>query len=111
MKYLPFLILPVIYFFGCSPENNPDKGKTVFRYNEAANIISLDPAFARDQANIWPAHQLYNGLVELNEKAEVVPCIAKWWDISKDGREYRFHLRPDVVFHNSPAFQIGRASC
>ena len=108
MKYLPFLILPVIYFFGCSPENNPDKGKTVFRYNEAANIISLDPAFARDQANIWPAHQLYNGLVELNEKAEVVPCIAKWWDISKDGREYRFHLRPDVVFHNSPAFPGGK---
>lgn len=42
---------------GCSTKVDQDAGKTVFRYNEAANITSLDPAYARDQANIWATHQ------------------------------------------------------
>lgn len=108
MKYLVIFLIPIIFSPGCTRENIINKGKTVFRYNEAANITSLDPAFARDQANIWPAHQLFNGLAELNEKAEVIPCIAKTWSISKNGLEYIFHLRHDVVFHDCPAFTGGK---
>ncbi|HZX63003.1 MAG TPA: ABC transporter substrate-binding protein [Bacteroidales bacterium] len=89
---------------GCSTQSDQDVGKTVFRYNEAANITSLDPAYARDQANIWATHQVYNGLVQLGEHLEIMPCIAKSWDISTDGREYIFHLRKDVFFHDSPVF-------
>ena len=108
MRYLFLFLASVIFSLGCTRENNKNTGKTVFRYNEAANITSLDPAFARDQANIWPVHQLFNGLVELNEKAEVIPCIAKTWSISKTGLEYIFHLRNDVDFHDSPAFTGGK---
>jgi len=108
MRYVVIFLVQIFLFSGCIRENNDNAGKTVFRYNEAANITSLDPAFARDQANIWPAHQLFNGLVELNDKAEIIPCIAKTWNISKNGLEYRFHLRNDVVFHDSPAFTGGK---
>jgi len=89
---------------GCSTGTDQDAGKTVFRYNEAANITSLDPAFARDQANIWAVHQVYNGLVQLGEHLEIMPCIARSWDISADARNYTFHLRKDVFFHDSPVF-------
>jgi len=89
---------------GCSTQSDQDAGKTVFRYNEAANITSLDPAYARDQANIWATHQVYNGLVQLGEHLEIMPCIAKSWDISANGKEYIFHLRKDVFFHDSPVF-------
>jgi peptide/nickel transport system substrate-binding protein len=89
---------------GCSTHTDQDAGKTVFRYNEAANITSLDPAYARDQANIWATHQVYNGLLQLGENLEIKPCIAKSWEISPDGREYVFHLRKDVFFHDSPVF-------
>jgi oligopeptide transport system substrate-binding protein len=81
---------------------------TVFRYNEAANISTLDPAFARDQATIWAANQLYNGLIQLNERMEIMPCIADSWKISESGLDYVFHLRRDVVFHDSPAFPGGK---
>ena len=89
---------------------HPDKqaGKTVFRYNEAANITSLDPAFARDQAITWATNQLFNGLVQLNDRLEIRPCIAHTWEVSPSGLVYTFHLRNDVFFHDSPAFPGGK---
>ena len=53
-----------------SCENSKTKienGLTVFKYNEHKNINSLDPAFAKDNANIWAVNQLFNGLVEMND--------------------------------------------
>ena len=76
----------------------------VFRYNEYANITSLDPAFSLNLANIWPAAQLYNGLVQLNDQLEVVPDLAKTWSISPDGLVYTFDLREDVYFHKHALF-------
>ncbi|OYT10514.1 MAG: ABC transporter substrate-binding protein [Bacteroidetes bacterium 4572_112] len=86
------------------------EGKTVFRYNESAGISSLDPAFARDQANIWADNQLFNGLVELDNKLYVKPSLAKSWIISDSGKTYTFNIRNDVFFHNSEVFKdsIGR---
>lgn len=103
----PFLAAIALFAASCSGPGRP-AGKTVFRYNEAAGITSLDPAFARDQAIIWATNQLYNGLVQLDEEMEVRPCIASRWDVSPDGREYLFHLRSDVFFHDSRAFPGGK---
>ncbi len=84
------------------------KGHTVFRYNEASGITSLDPAFSKDLPNIWATNQLFNGLVQLDEKLRVNPCIARDWDISQDGMTYTFHIRRDVRFHDHPAFSGGK---
>ena len=105
MKRYPILsLLLPLFLSGCS-DPGEKSGKTVFRYNEAANITTLDPAFARDQAIIWATNQLFNGLVQLNDNLEVLPCIARGWEISNSGTRYLFHLRTDVMFHNSPAFK------
>lgn len=98
-----FLVSLFFLLFSCrGPEREIEKN--VFRYNEAANITTLDPAFARDQSIIWATNQLFNGLVQLNERLEVEPCIAHRWEISRDGLVYTFHLRRDVFFHNNPVF-------
>jgi peptide/nickel transport system substrate-binding protein len=76
----------------------------VFRYNEHANISSLDPAFAKDQRNIWACHQLYNTLIELDESLHIQPSIAHDWEISEDGVSYTFYLRDDVYFHENEVF-------
>ncbi len=46
------IILIISGVTSCQTAMKPPKGKQVFRYNESAGISSLDPAFARDQANI-----------------------------------------------------------
>jgi peptide/nickel transport system substrate-binding protein len=80
----------------------------IFKMNEAVGITSLDPAFARNFENIMAVNQLFNGLVQMNEKLEVIPAIAKSWEISDDGKVYTFHLRNDVYFHDHPAFPNGK---
>lgn len=97
----------VLSILACSrPE--PLDDSMIFRYNEPANITSLDPAFARDQAIIWATNQLFNGLVQLDSQSLVKPCISKEWSISDDARTYTFKLRDDVYFHDSPVFPGGK---
>ena len=76
----------------------------VFRYNEHKNIGSLDPAFAKDNADIWAINQLFNGLVQMDENLNVQPCIANNWSISEDALTYSFSLRNDVQFHKHELF-------
>lgn len=99
------LLLFVTIMYGCTNSKYEDNAQTVFRYNESSGISSLDPAFARNQANIWAVNQLFNGLVQLDDKLNIKPCIAKRWDISEDGLVYTFFLRNDVLFHNSVVFK------
>jgi len=78
----------------------------VFRYNQPEALTSLDPAFARNQANSWAVSQLYNGLLELDSTLTPAPALARRYQISPDGLTYTFVLRKDVFFHeNKEVFQ------
>lgn len=104
-----FFLSLLVVFFSCSDKKAEKySDKTIFRYNESAGITSLDPAFSRDQANIWAVNQVFNGLVQMSDKMEVEPCIAKNWEISPDGKTYTFHLRDDVFFHDNDLFPNGK---
>jgi peptide/nickel transport system substrate-binding protein len=87
----------------CQPEVEVDP-LTVFRYNEASGITSLDPAFARSQSNIWAVNQLFDGLVAFDSILQVVPALATHWAMSPDGLEYIFYLRKGVQFHPHAVF-------
>ncbi len=91
-------------FFSCTQKKTSFTDKDVFRYNEHSNISTLDPAFARKQAEIWPMNHLYNGLVQLDENLVVQPAIAKKWEFSNQGKTIKFTLRKDVYFHNNKCF-------
>jgi len=98
------LILSII---SCQNTTKNKDSKTVFRYNESKGIATLDPAYAKSQTLIWPVHQLFNGLVQMDNAMNIKPCIAKSWEISKNGKVYTFHLRNDVYFHDHKLFQNG----
>lgn len=106
ISYYLSLALLTIVAFSCK-RFAEDPEKKIFRYNESAGITSLDPAFAKDQANIWAVNQLFNGLVQLSSDLHIQPCIAKSWRISDDGLTYTFTLRGDVFFHDNPCFPDG----
>ncbi|MFK5856013.1 MAG: ABC transporter substrate-binding protein [Bacteroidota bacterium] len=106
-KYLFFIILISILVLSSCGSNKKNSDKSVFAYNEASGIISLDPVFSRDQAHIWVCNQLYNSLVKLDDSLNVIPSIAKSWRISDDGLTYIFDLRTDVFFHADSSFGGG----
>lgn len=100
------LIFLVATCVSCNPHRHP--GKKIFRYNEATGIASLDPAFAKNQSVMWPVHQLYNTLVEVDQEMHIRPSLAKSWEFSSDKLSIVFHLRDDVFFHDDPVFSNGK---
>ncbi len=108
MHRLLTVILIALFIHSCSQPFKEDSSLTVFRYNEFSNITSLDPAYAKDQANIWACNQIYNGLLQLDDNLHIQPCIAKTWETDSTGTVYTFHLRNDVYFHDHPSFHNGQ---
>lgn len=102
-KYKIWLI-PVVFLFVTSCYNSEKSDKKIFHYNEYSGITSLDPAFAKSLATMWPAHQLFNTLVEIDSQLNIIPSLAKHWDVSGDRTVFTFYLRDDVFFHNDDAF-------
>lgn len=63
-------------------------------------ITTLDQSSAVDQDTRFVLKSIYEGLVGLNEKLEVVPQLAQSWTIAADGLSVDFTLRPNVRFHD-----------
>jgi len=103
--YRLFLFLCTVYMLtSCGYHRDLSDNQRVFHMNIPAGLSSLDPAFARDQANAWMVNQLFDGLVSLDSGLRVIPAIAHSWEISDSGTVYTFFLRRDVYFHKHPGF-------
>ena len=95
----------LILFSSCGRDNSHDEDLKIFKYNESAGILTLDPIYAKDLPHIWACNQILNGLVAFDDEMNVVPAIAKSWNISDDGMMYTFVLRDDVYFHEDECFK------
>jgi len=96
----------ILMLSDCSRQKN--SGKQVFSYNEPTGIATLDPAFAKNQSIMWPIHQLYNTLVEIDTGLQIIPSLARSWEISADRLRYTFHLRKHIFFQDNEAFLNGK---
>lgn len=79
----------------------------IFRLNLSAEVSSLDPAFADNQANTWAVNQLYNGLLRMGDDMKLAPGLANSWESDEGGRVFTFTLR-EASFHNDACFTEGR---
>lgn len=61
---------------------------------------TLDPAQATDTTSSAIIRQLFDGLLELDERMRPVPGLAERWTVSKDQRVYTFALRRGARFHH-----------
>lgn len=105
-KYFSFLLLTALGLTGCYSKKGREKN--IFHYNEFSGIPTLDPAFAKSQATMWPAHQLFNTLVEIDDSLHIVPSLARSWETDVTRTIYTFYLRTDVYFHDHPVFPGGK---
>ena len=105
-KYI-FWIFCITCFLSCKNDTE-NKDKKVFNINLDQGLTSIDPAFARNQNAVWLTNQIFNGLVQIDSNLQILPCIAKTWQISADALTYTFNLRNDVYFHDDPIFKNGK---
>ncbi len=111
-KYLAMILLlaTLVCAGGCSEDKKTallDSGKPVvggtYRRAFADAFIVLDPALIKDSNSHEVCRQIYDGLLEFDEKARLQPAIAKDWSISEDKLTYTFNLRDDISFHKTVA--------
>jgi peptide/nickel transport system substrate-binding protein len=68
-------------------------------YGEYGRPATLDPITSNEMISMRLSELIFNGLVGINERQEIVPELAQRWEASRDGRTYTFFLRKDVTWH------------
>jgi ABC-type transport system substrate-binding protein len=67
----------------------------------AGDTDRLDPPAMTSQEGFIATTAVYEGLVRYKSgSTDVEPALAEKWDISPDGLQYVFHLKPGVKFHD-----------
>ncbi len=79
-------------------ETGPAQGGTL-SYGEYGRPDTLDPITSNDMIAVRLTELLFNGLVGIDRKQQIVPELAESWDVSADGMTYTFHLRKGVTWH------------
>lgn len=100
---LALLIGFQILLFGC-PRSSPVPPKSTLVVALEASPTQLDPRYATDAYSERISQLLYNGLVDLDPRGEIVPSLAEQWKVEED-RIYTFLLRSGVRFHDGSLLQ------
>ena len=67
----------------------------------ASEPLGLDPARVTDSESIETCEQIFEHLVRYGwDSMEIEPALATRWEVSADGRQWTFHLRAGVTFHD-----------
>lgn len=66
---------------------------------------TLDPAKAKAGIDYCRVFQLYNALVDLDERITPQPALAESWEPNGNATEWVFKLRKGVEFHNGKSFK------
>lgn len=82
------------------------------------DATNFDPAQTQDNMSLWVEMEIFSRLVRVNNVGtDIEGDLAESWDISEDGTEYVFRLRPDAKFSDGTpvtaddvVFSIERAS-
>lgn len=61
--------------------------------------VGFDPHLVPAASSIQVYQHIYNGLVDTDGEGNIIPELAKSWDMIDD-TTYQFNLREDVKFHN-----------
>jgi ABC-type transport system substrate-binding protein len=91
------LALPIAAEHG---EDAPPRRGGTLHMAEIGDLRNLDPAGASDGVSGPAMHMMFAGLVDFDDRANIVPDLAVGWESTDDGRVYRFTLRPGVVMHD-----------
>ena len=82
-------------------------GSVTFAMN--SDISNMDPLLSGLFVDRHLMYAMYDSLVRVNPKGEIIPWLATKWTISPDGKTYTFNLRNDVKYHDGTQFDAASA--
>lgn len=63
-------------------------------------VPTLDPTFSSDTASSRVIQDMFEGLVSEGLNGDVIPALAKSWEVDETGMVYTYHLREDALWSN-----------
>lgn len=98
MKKLICVILALSMVFALTSCSGRGTGKNI-TYPLYVSPSTLDPQYASETAAGIVINNVFEGLVRLDPQGNIIPGIAKSWDVSEDGLTYTFHLKEKTEWY------------
>lgn len=80
---------------GSKSESSKSEGKT-YSYYYTTDPETLDYTFSGQRYTAENTANFVDGLVSYDQYRQIVPALAKSWDVSADGKTYTYHIRKNV---------------
>jgi ABC-type transport system substrate-binding protein len=112
---LPLVLILAVVLTACGESTAPDDNSRVYRHSTDGAPSSLDPAQAATVYSNMVVVNVFDTLYRYKYLArpyQIAPNLATGMpEVSADGLEYTFRIRPDARYTDDPAFPdgIGRA--
>ena len=108
-KKITSLLLPGILALGmlsagCGGGKSSGSGGKTINIALHQDPPKLDPMMSTAFVDRMVFQSVFDKLVDLDSKGNIVPMLAEKWEISPDGKKYTFHLRKGVKFHDGTEF-------
>ncbi|MDH5677774.1 MAG: peptide-binding protein [Nitrospinota bacterium] len=78
----------------------PDDFGDVFMEGSIGDASNLLPYLAKDSSSSEITNKLFSSLMTTDKDQNLIPDLARSWEISEDQRTITFHLRDDVKWHD-----------
>lgn len=107
-KYVAIFVALVVaasILAGCAQNSTPrpkERGTLIVSHQD--DPISFNPDWKTDDY-AYPINQnIFNKLVTLDPKYNIIPDLATKWEVSPDGKTYTFYLAKNVKWHDGTKF-------
>jgi oligopeptide transport system substrate-binding protein len=91
---------------------HPETGEVLsdnqtYTYRDLDSLPTIDPQLNEDSAGHDVARQLFEGLMNQDEKGALVPGVAESYTVSEDNKTYTFKLRNNAKWSNGDPVVAG----
>jgi len=100
MKRFAFAVLLMLIATASWASSPQLGGVLTYGISNASITVGVDLHVIQGDRTGWILGQITESLLQYDKDMNTLPWLATSWDISADGKDYTFHLRKGVKFHN-----------